>query len=162
MGDLVPNVQFFPISLAFTILWISLVRYHSSKKAATTHLCTLGVDWDDTLPSDLCSKRDRLKRELPRPTSIQIPRLLDLDFTVSIQLKAFCDISEAGYAAVVYLRSQLSSSVSVKFFMAKSKVAPLKRCSIPRLELCAAVLYSGLVSFVRNTYNSVTFDRVVA
>ncbi|CAG9131779.1 unnamed protein product [Plutella xylostella] len=68
----------------------------------------------------------------------------------SYSLHGFCDASELGFAAVVYLRSSnQDGSVSVHLLMAKSKVAPLRtRPTIPKLELCGAVLLVKLLNHV--------------
>ncbi|XP_060861826.1 uncharacterized protein LOC132938838 [Metopolophium dirhodum] len=53
----------------------------------------------------------------------------------------FCDASSTGYAAVVYFRViDLSGNPSVSLLGARSKIAPVKSTTIPRLELCAALL----------------------
>lgn len=64
----------------------------------------------------------------------------------------FADASNLAYAAAVYLKvvSQ-SGHVTITLLVSKSKVAPLKPLSIPRLELSAAVLLSRLVEFVRQS-----------
>ena len=56
----------------------------------------------------------------------------------NIQLHGFSDASELAYSAVVYVRSTYSNSMPlVKLVAAKTKVASLKKQTIPRLELCA-------------------------
>lgn len=56
------------------------------------------------------------------------------------------------YAAVVYLRVLHSlSNVQVSIVAAKTKVAPLKTVSVPRLELNAIVLLTRLMEWVKNS-----------
>jgi hypothetical protein len=56
------------------------------------------------------------------------------------ELHTFTDASERAYAAVVYLRSECDGIVDVNLVTARTKVAPLKQQTIPRLELLGAVL----------------------
>ena len=57
------------------------------------------------------------------------------------QLHIFCDASEVGYGAVVYCRfNPTGEKPYCSLIIAKSRVAPLKTISIPRLELSAAQL----------------------
>ena len=66
-----------------------------------------------------------------------------------IQLHGFSDASELAYAAAVYLRIvTIDDVVSVILVMAKTKVAPIKRLTVPRLELCGAVLLARLLYHV--------------
>jgi len=51
-----------------------------------------------------------------------------------------CDASEQAFAAVAYWRITSQDKTEVAFAMEKSRVAPLKPMSIPRLELQAAVM----------------------
>ena len=47
------------------------------------------------------------------------------------------DASKAAYAGVVYVRAiYQDATVSVRLMLAKSRIAPLKEITIPRLELC--------------------------
>ena len=57
----------------------------------------------------------------------------------TIQLHEFPDASETAYSAVAYLRATYSKGPpTVVLVAARTKVAPLKRLTIPRLELCGA------------------------
>ncbi|XP_046869332.1 uncharacterized protein LOC124461975 [Drosophila willistoni] len=80
---------------------------------------------------------------------IQIPRLVVND-TDNIELHGFSDASTKAYAAVVYSRViNKDGSISTSIMAAKSRVAPLKQQSLPRLELCAALLLSQLIRSIK-------------
>ncbi|XP_055591188.1 uncharacterized protein LOC129743234 [Uranotaenia lowii] len=69
----------------------------------------------------------------------------------------FSDASEQAYGACAYFRSTDSAgNIAVGLLTAKSKVAPLKKRSIPRLELCgaleAAQLYRKISSAFGRTF----------
>lgn len=133
-------------------------------KRLIQHLWTLGVGWDEPPPEDVCARWNHYKSQLGALSSIKIPRALFSDTNPVCQLHAFCDSSEVGYACVVYFRlADSNDHATTRLVMAKSKVAPVKRLSIPRLELCAAVLLSNLVDFVLNVYKSkVNFEKIFA
>ena len=57
------------------------------------------------------------------------------------ELHGFSDASHKAYAAVVYLRSEhANGDIEVNLVASKSRVAPMKRQSIPLLELLGACL----------------------
>ena len=62
-----------------------------------------------------------------------------------IEIHGFADASKFAYGAVVYLRLIQIQEVLVTLQMAKTRVTPLKALSIPRVELCAALLLARLV-----------------
>ena len=65
----------------------------------------------------------------------------------SMQLHGFCDASESAYAGVIYLRAvDQDGLIHISLIMAKTKVAPIKRLTMPRLELCGAVIVAKLLS----------------
>ncbi|XP_008183129.1 uncharacterized protein LOC103309449 [Acyrthosiphon pisum] len=99
------------------------------------------VTWDDPLPSGIDGEWQQFLEELPRVSVIAIPRFCCTFPTLSCQLCGFCDASERGYAVLVYLRIiTASNGVQVFLLGAKSKLAAMKKLSIPRLELCGALL----------------------
>ena len=107
-----------------------------------------GVDWDDDLPEDLALKARNWFDELTELGKVAIPRCLQEMSLDVVEMHAFADASEAAYGAVVYLltRSRDHGDTCVRFVTAKSRVAPVKSTSIPRLELLAAVLATELAT----------------
>ena len=66
-------------------------------------------------------------------------------------LCVFADASRGAFGTSAYLRSEEpTGAVNVRFVAAKSRVAPLKELTIPRLELQAAVLASRLCKTIEN------------
>lgn len=63
----------------------------------------------------------------------------------NVQIYGFCDASGIGYGACLYVRSiGKGGEVISRLLCAKSRVAPLKYITIPRLELCGALLLARL------------------
>ncbi|XP_045477890.1 uncharacterized protein LOC123683037 [Harmonia axyridis] len=119
------------------------------------HLWTLGLQWDDSLPVEVNNRWSQCKSELHELAKLKIPRLLASGSYSRCELHGFGDSSERGYAAVIYLRFFYpNGSVGTSFVCGKSKVSPVKRISIPRLELCACLLLSKLISLVLSVYSS--------
>ena len=84
---------------------------------------------------------------LPELNGLRIPRWYlspKIEDTYKTQLHLFVDASENGFAAVVYLRACSKDAVVCSLISAKTRVAPLKSLSIPRLELQATVLGARL------------------
>ncbi|XP_055615074.1 uncharacterized protein LOC129761378 [Toxorhynchites rutilus septentrionalis] len=77
-----------------------------------------------------------------------------------LQLHVFADASETAYGCVAYFRAIVRGEVRCALVMSRSKVAPLKQISIPRLELLAAVLGARLSRTVLESH-SFKVDRVV-
>ena len=68
----------------------------------------------------------------------------------SIQLHSFSDASENAYSGVVYLRMIDSlDNMHVSLVMLKTRVTPIKRISIPHLELCGAQVLTCLLTHVK-------------
>ncbi|XP_072384591.1 uncharacterized protein [Diabrotica undecimpunctata] len=65
-------------------------------------------------------------------------------------MHGFCDASEAAYGAYLYIVSQYHDQKQSQLVIAKSRVAPLKVVTIPKLELCAAMILTDLLKKVRD------------
>ena len=110
------------------------------------------VDWDEVIPTSLQTEYALWKQQLHSLNDRQVPRCYyRVNATpISIQLHGFSDASEKAYSAVVYARSTYANHLPlVTLVSAKTKVAPLKTLSVPRLELCGADLLAKLLTNVR-------------
>ncbi|XP_037910069.1 uncharacterized protein LOC119650916 [Hermetia illucens] len=109
-------------------------------------LWSLKIGWDEEIPLELQAEWSRYYNDLQGLNQIKVPRhIFGGKVPEKIQLHVFSDASEKVYGAAVYLRAIQSDGVhTVRLLCAKSKVAPLKRVTLPRLELCAARLAAEL------------------
>ena len=116
------------------------------------------VAWDKPLDETSKSAWFKLVGQLERAEQMLFPRcyLVDVEEEVtSCSLQGFCDASIKAYAAVIYLKVETLYGVYVRFVTSKSRVSPLERQSIPRLELLSALLLARLIDNVERTLKSV-------
>ena len=72
----------------------------------------------------------------------------------SMQLHSFSDESEDAYSGVIYMSTvDARDAVHVSLMMAKTRVAPLKRLSIPCLELCDPHLLAELLQHAKSIFS---------
>ena len=110
------------------------------------------VGWDDPVGDEVEDSWKKWRMELPLLSNVMIPRCYfpKHAHVVSVQLHGFSDASESAYAGVVYIRMVDSDNDAyVSLLMSKTKVAPIKRLTIPRLELCGAYLLAKILSHVK-------------
>ena len=139
------------IARTFDVLgWIALAIL--LLKLLLQRLWELQLAWDDPVPDNIANTWLSWRNQLPALTKKPIPgRYFSLNQDrFNVQLHGFADASESAYATVVYIHSVYEdTSTEVKLVTAKTRVAPLKRMSIPRLELCAAQLLAKLLDVTR-------------
>ena len=99
---------------------------------------------DDLIPRVFQIKWNKLLEKLSLLKSFQIPRCyLPQNFGVIRHacVHHFSDASEKSYGNVSYLRLvDNNDNVQCSFLLGKTKLAPLKTLTTPRLELCAATV----------------------
>ncbi|XP_075210281.1 uncharacterized protein LOC142317609 [Lycorma delicatula] len=87
-------------------------------------------------------------------TNLRVDRfVLSKGTPKTIQLHGFCDASEKAYGACIYLRTtdDVEGIITVKLLCSRSRVAPLKKYSLPRSELCGAVVLTRLFHKLEKT-----------
>lgn len=105
------------------------------------------INWDDDLSIEIKNKWLNYINDLKKVNNISVPRWLQCDDeTREVEIHGFSDASCVAYGACIYMTCTASDGDRTsRLVCAKSRVAPLKSLSIPRLELCAAVLLSKLI-----------------
>lgn len=113
-------------------------------KVIIQQLWRSGCEWDEEIDERNWTSWKQWTDLLPAVEALRIPRCYLGDASSSsiesIELHIFTDASEHAYGCVAYLRLVYRGVVRCSLIMSRAKVAPLKRQSIPRLELMAAVL----------------------
>ena len=142
------------IAKTFDILgWFSPTTI--KMKILLQRLWELKVDWDDPVPSMIYDAWSRWRSELPLLADKHIPRCYfkKESYITSLELHGFCDASELAYGAVVYLRmTDSNGDIQISLVTSKTKVAPIKRLTIPRLELCGAQLLAQLLHHIQRVF----------
>ncbi|XP_060558607.1 uncharacterized protein LOC132718918 [Ruditapes philippinarum] len=100
-------------------------------------------EWDMSLPDSIQEKWRSLITDLNSVTKTTLPRYYfenTLNASSNTCIHIFCDASLVSYGATACICRNNQSSL----LMAKIRVAPLKKLTLPRLELMAAVIGSRL------------------
>ena len=124
-------------------------------------LCDEMTTWDEPLNEVLSHEWNQLIEDLCGGTTVSIPRsyLAGMEAVILYRcLCGFCDASERAYAAVIYLVQVTEDRTVTSFVAAKTRVAPLHRQTIPRLELLSALLLSRLMRTVASSLQYLTIE----
>jgi len=112
------------------------------------------LGWDEVVPPAISKIWEKWIGEIEELRRYSIPRSYfpkEADVE-TVQLHGFSDASEIAYAGAVYLRGvDQAGRVCTSLVMAKTKVAPIKRMTIPRLELCGALVMARLLKHISVT-----------
>ncbi|XP_058828122.1 uncharacterized protein LOC131688014 [Topomyia yanbarensis] len=115
-----------------------------------------GIGWDEVITSTQLEKWRTWLGVIEKVETVSVPRCYRLTTSCStqtnVQLHIFVDASINGIAAVAYLRFEENDKIECAFVAAKTRVAPNKLTSIPRLELQAAVVGVRLARTVAESH----------
>ena len=104
------------------------------------------VGWDDPIPEGLLDIYKEWLASLPDLEDVKVPRWFGFPISTDtdVELHVFSDASLKAFSACAYFRTVKDEGVIVTFIVGKSRLAPIKGSTIPRLELQAGVLASRM------------------
>ncbi|VVC28503.1 Retrotransposon, Pao [Cinara cedri] len=113
----------------------------------------IAKDWDCPVSSDIqglwmmfCSKLEQLQR-------ILIPRKVYSELTNEFQLHGLCNASQEAYGVCLHVQSKTQGGEwQTRLLCSRTRVAPHKGSTIPRSELCGAVLLAELAKKVADSW----------
>ena len=122
-------------------------------KLILQELTAMKLGWDEPIPAVLKERWQQWLADLPVMEGFKVNRCLkphDFGEVKDFELHHFSDASDKAYGAASYLRmTNVGGQVYSSLVFAKSQVAPLKKITIPRLELMAATLSIHLDQMIR-------------
>ena len=111
------------------------------------------LEWDEPLPTELETKWNDIARDIQEASKLVLPRC----FFSQVQSKAqpvylhvFANASPKAYGATAYI----STCDQPSLVMSKSRVAPMKKLTLPQLELMAASICTRLAHFIAEALKS--------
>jgi len=121
------------------------------------------IPWDDPLPDEMYNAFMDWRKEMEKVDKFRGPRhYFGHGQVKATEMHVFVDASQSAFAAVIYWRiTYKDDDVQVSFVCAKTKCAPMRTMTIPRLELQAAVLGTRLMDTVRQDHDVAISDIVL-
>ncbi|XP_049883593.1 uncharacterized protein LOC126379074 [Pectinophora gossypiella] len=112
-------------------------------------------EWDEPVSAAVVKEWEDIRQDLHNVNKLTIPRWLNCT-TNKLEIHGYCDASEKAYACVLYSRVQSDGGCYITTLItAKTKVAPLnKKVTLPRMELCGALLLAKLVDKLKTIITS--------
>lgn len=116
------------------------------------------IDWDEPVDQET---RD-IASDIQEVTTYVYPRRYftqPFHLIATKQIHVFADASLCAYGAVAYLIDKQRDQTTL--VMSRSRVAPVRSITLPKLELMAAVIATRLASFVTQSLHLTSYDIVV-
>lgn len=105
------------------------------------------LSWDELFPDELCNKFRKWLNQISCLDNIEILRYAEI--SNNSELHVFVDACKTSYAACVFVRTDSALGTRICLLRAKSRVAPVKAISMPRLELLACCIGARLANSIR-------------
>lgn len=106
--------------------------------------------WDEAVTPEIYTKWVEFRDQLHLLSGLSFLRKVIIREAKRIEIHGFCDASEKSYGACIYVRSvDNEGRILTNLLCSKGRVAPLKTVSLPKLELCSALVLARLVKTVQ-------------
>jgi hypothetical protein len=106
-----------------------------------------GMQWEEILPQDIGARWHAWITSLPLLSGIHSPHWMGTSNGHDTQMHVFCDASEIAYGAVLFARSTTREGIMVRLACSKNRLAPVKKITLLRLELLAALIGARLLQY---------------
>ncbi|KHN84546.1 hypothetical protein Tcan_01254, partial [Toxocara canis] len=117
------------------------------------------IGCDEPIPENFHREWEEFYQTWQKRPSFTVPRKIIEQGDGTTELHCFVDASVKGYAACIYLRSSSAQKTTCNLLYAKSRLAPTKQITIPRLELMAALIGTRALTFVTEQLQLKTLER---
>lgn len=109
-----------------------------------------GYDWDDLLDKVDLNDWSKIKSDLEQIEDVKIQRnnFMSEDKSVKYSLVCFSDASNKAYAALIYLIQVKDKICKSDLLFSKSRLAPIREMTIPKLKLMAVLIGVRCLKFV--------------
>ena len=126
-------------------------------KILQQELCRKGLSWDDEIDEQSKERFDAWIQGLSQLSSFKVSRCLKpskFGKVILTEFHHFSDASEDAYGCVSYVKTVNKNDEShISLILAKCRLTPIQRCTIPRLELNAATISVKNDQFLRKELN---------
>ncbi|XP_078364035.1 uncharacterized protein LOC144648306 [Oculina patagonica] len=146
------NSIYDPLGLAAPVLLEGRLLLQELVAMGKNTTATAPLGWDDPLPEGPANRWRSWRDALPDLEKVHVRRCYhprEFGPITRAEIHAFSDASQRAIGVAVYLRLfNARQEVAVSLVFGQAKVAPINPVSIPRLELCGAVLAAQAVDKV--------------
>ena len=110
-------------------------------------LWKMDIEWDKPIKDQFADQWKEINEDLNTIKEKRLPRFIG---NKEAELLCFCDASSKAYGTTIYLQCQENSQTITNLIFSKSRVAPLKETSLPRLELLAVLIDTRSINFTQS------------
>ena len=103
------------------------------------------IEWDKPIKDQFADRWKEINEDLNTIKEKKLPRFIG---NKEAELLCFCDPSSKAYGTRIYLRCQENGQTIINLIFSKSRIAPLKETSLPRLELLAVLIGTRSINFI--------------
>ncbi|GFU58058.1 integrase catalytic domain-containing protein [Nephila pilipes] len=111
------------------------------------------ITWDKDLPLKIVERWVNWCKALPILRKLKIPRCIldskNAEINDIIEIHTFSDASKLANGTSIYVIVKKQHKVLVNLITSKTRVAPLKAITLPRLELLGALVAARLISNIQ-------------